>query len=845
MTIARWQRLFDEIDLLCQEVDRGLEQQPEWRKLNALRSLIAATGGEVVTHPLGGGRVVSTGGRDVGQLARVKRLDVQEVIAAWRVAGGAGLAPASIEDPTPLEVRATVEMALAGAGARPALLLFTVASVQEFVTSARRTQDLWFGSYLFSYLMWRAMQAIGQRVGYDVFLLPTLQRQPLLLRALGEATRPEELVVANLPNIFTALLPAVQAEDLARRAEAAVWEARDEIFRSVKRAVERAAHKAGAGALGSQWDDTWARQRRQFLQANVFWAIMPLPEPGDYARASIDGGFLLSARKTLRQFFQEGEPDGSEKCTLCGIRAAVHPEGHGGYGRLRAFCESIAKVEGDDRNDIPKLAGRLRRGDRLCAVCLTKRLALQVHFTGALELNYHLFPSTASVAAAPFVERLLSSDVHLADAHAFAGRAIRFLRNERIHHPANPLPKLAARHSHPPPAGGATGPEARERLAARHCPLLELDGQWLYPESWTPAAIAGEMGVRPGDLLREAAAVEAMPSAARSRSTRRIDRHELDGIREQLSDLLRQVRATGIRPPSRYFAVVALDGDQMGDWIGGRKGMPLTPKYHVALAVALRNFALRLASIAVESESPAKLIYAGGDDVLALLPVESVISVLRALRAFFRGDMPADGRDAVPSGWSVGNGFVTEPDGTAHLVMGPHADFSAAVVFVHHSHPLSHAVEEAHHVLKVYAKERLGRSSVAFRLMKRSGEPFTTGLKWALPPGPPAQDARTESRDLLQLVQQLVEATANKGLSPSLSHDMRREGHGVQALPVDVQEKLLRYVVERRPEGGSSSDLVVDLFTSISAGGGAPVDPWRQTADVLEVVRFLAGARPD
>ncbi len=271
--------------------------------------------------------------------------------------------------------------------------------------------------------------------------------------------------------------------------------------------------------------------------------------------------------------------------------------------------------------------------------------------------------------------------------------------------------------------------------------------------------------------------------------------------------------------------------------------------HRYALAVALRNFSLRLARVAVEDEAPAKLVYAGGDDVLALLPVESVLKVLRILRAFFRGEVAADGGDAVPGGRSVGGGFVTEPDGTEHLVMGPRADLSAAVVFVHHSHPLSHAVEEAHHVLKEYAKDHLGRSAVAFRLMKRSGEPFTTGLKWALPAGPPPMEPRPEQRDLIKLLQELVTAMRTKALSPSLSHDMRREGDGVGGLGIDVQGKLLQHLVERRPGGQKASDDVVNLFSAVAGGAGGPSeaeqDPWDRTADLLEVVRFMAGEGTD
>ena len=45
-----------------------------------------------------------------------------------------------------------VTSAIAGALPKPAFLLFTIGPVQDFIATARKTQDLWSGSYLLSYL---------------------------------------------------------------------------------------------------------------------------------------------------------------------------------------------------------------------------------------------------------------------------------------------------------------------------------------------------------------------------------------------------------------------------------------------------------------------------------------------------------------------------------------------------------------------------------------------------------------------------------------------------------------------------------------------------------------------
>jgi CRISPR-associated protein Cmr2 len=769
------------------------------RKAQVLARLAAASGGTQILHPLAGTR------RDVRHLGPLPTVSAPSsakarALALWRALGEAELRPTSSEDSQPLEVRATAESALAGAVDDRALLLFTIASVQDFVAAARRTQDLWCGSYLFSYFIWRAMEAVGEEVGYDVFVLPSLQRQPLLRKLrLSERPREDELVVANLPNIFTALVPRTRARKLAERAETALWRARDEVFQAVKEGVEGAAAEASMQLPGDEWGDTWTRQRKHFLQPNVFWAIAAWGPDDSYGGAARSAGSLLGARKTLRQFFQTEEPEGAEKCTLCGVRASLPLVVGVSREQVRKAWQALATVNPrNPDNRHLKMAGRLRRGEQLCAVCMTKRLALQVYFARKLELDYHLFPSTASVATAPFVERVLTkANGGLRGAvDDFADKAGRLLNELGLHHPPSPLPRL-------------------RQYSGRK--LLELDGQWLYPDAWAEAALRAE-------------AVQEMENAALAR--------KLKAVREAQRRFLVEAEEARLGRPSAYLAVVAADGDHMGEWIAGRKGALLSPEYHAALGVALRSQALALVGVALEQVGPGKLIYAGGDDVLALLPVEMVLPALRALRAFFRGEAPPGVGTGVPAGWTVADGFVTGPSQETYLVMGPAADLSAAVVFVHHSHPLSHAVEEARHALKGEAKGTYGRSAVAFRLLKRSGEPLTTGLKWSLRE---ERDGR-ETRDLLELLQEIVGDVAEGKLSPSLGHDLYREGRGLAA---DLREPALRFLLGRRPgrlRHPSADNRVVEMLHALERSGCAPApDPWFWLADLLLVARFLAG----
>jgi len=52
------------------------------------------------------------------------------------------------------------------------LLALTVGPVQQFIAAARRTRDLWFGSYLLSEISKAAAKAVADEVGIDALIFP-------------------------------------------------------------------------------------------------------------------------------------------------------------------------------------------------------------------------------------------------------------------------------------------------------------------------------------------------------------------------------------------------------------------------------------------------------------------------------------------------------------------------------------------------------------------------------------------------------------------------------------------------------------------------------------------------
>lgn len=162
-----------------------------------------------------------------------------------------------------------------------------------------------------------------------------------------------------------------------------------------------------------------------------------------------------------------------------------------------------------------------------------------------------------------------------------------------------------------------------------------------------------------------------------------------------------------------YFAVLAFDGDHVGVFASGtivRGGGVFSPAEHARFSADLSRFALRCTRPIVEA-CDGCLIYAGGDDVLALLPADTAAECARRLRQAYQADGGAES--------------FALPDG----LPGTEMDASVGIAIAHFKAPLQDAVSAAHEALN-RAKTRHGRSALAVTLLKRSGESVEWGCQW-------------------------------------------------------------------------------------------------------------------
>ena len=225
------------------------------------------------------------------------------------------------------------------------------------------------------------------------------------------------------------------------------------------------------------------------------------------------------------------------------------------------------------------------------------------------------------------------------------------------------------------------------------------------------------------------------------------------------------IEFTGDKPESyknSYYAILLMDGDRMGRWIGGEyapeiseviaeplrkailssdlpakmkdyilKRKTVQPAYHRTVSRTLNIFS-SLVQLVVEKHG-GELVYSGGDDVLAFLPAVSVLECADEIRRMYSGTGNVE-LDS-PEGKLQFKDEVLWISGKPHsAMMGLKATMSAGIAVVNKKFPLSQALRiarESEHI----AKDGFGRDSFVVSIVRRSGQISRNGSKWSTKDG--------------------------------------------------------------------------------------------------------------
>jgi len=284
----------------------------------------------------------------------------------------------------------------------------------------------------------------------------------------------------------------------------------------------------------------------------------------------------------------------------------------------------------------------LRQQERLCGIALVKRLyAHDKVVNNALGWNPGTknWPSTLHVAATPWIIDALKTDANRAQTYA---DHVREIDQETIHEKPHP----------------------RMNLAPGQHVFASLDANLFF--------------------------VDALGNDKTTFTDRAIDPERRKALQKELVRLYGKGEDNSIGPPASFYALVLMDGDRVGNLLADADVGPQ------GVSRALDGFTKRVQDI-VESFY-GSTVYAGGDDVLALVPVPGALECAAKLRAAYRAAF----------------------DGN------PKATTSAGIVLAHIRRPLMQVLDEAHRLLDEVAKAQNGRDSIAISLL-RSGD---RALQW-------------------------------------------------------------------------------------------------------------------
>ena len=541
------------------------------------------------------------------------------------------------------------------------LILFSITPVQKFITTARKTEDLWLGSYILSHLNATAIHQIYAKEGIKI-IYPSIEGVSPF-----KSWQNADITLPSFPNLFLAMSENLQIEELTEKMRYVEAVVQCEFEKMARHAVEffvRVVGKRTWNINGA--DDIFKRQIKNFFQ--LYWVVSSRSN-ASYQDWYAQTGARLASVKNCRAFYQVSES--GRKCSLCGDREIFHDGATDPMSWWRQFAQRSAKY--------------CRQGEALCMVCLTKRLATDYFGEKYSEIKQLSFPSTSEISTADFKLQLTKDETYTEFVNA-----VKELRNDndnQIEVTVNPVPKLQ---------------EIQESW--------NVDGDWLFEESFSPQNLERYYGI--------------------SEEARMQQRENIKRCNDLRRDLVNKV---GFEP-SRYYAVIALDGDGMGQTISQAPDS----EAHTEISSKLNEYTTEVRQI-VEKNYLGKLIYAGGDDVLALVNLADLFEILCKLRSKFPN--------------------LNSSEKSASTA-------SAGVCIAHCKVPLGDVLERAR-AMERAAKSVDGKDALGMALLKHSGNISQTVFKWKYP------DADDKGIDTITVSQNLIGLIKTGEVSKKFMYNFR------------------------------------------------------------------------
>ncbi|MCI5142144.1 MAG: type III-B CRISPR-associated protein Cas10/Cmr2, partial [Candidatus Electrothrix sp. ATG1] len=429
------------------------------------------------------------------------------------------------------------------------LISLSIGPVQDFISAALRTRDLWFGSHMLSEVSKAAAREINKHEAAEL-IFPTVDMNN------------EELEENSPLNVANRIVAEMSGDE--NTVKEAIGAGKEAAKQKLSCLIEQAKSKVPIPIRKKIWDIQ--AQPDDLLE--LYGTAVRIKDE-NYPKAWKDLSRLNSARKNSRDFkpqLNNPEEDvlyGLPKSSLDGRRETVLPE-------------NLSK----------QVRRRLRMGDgeQLDVMGLVKRLAggelnEQKQFNPSAKLQ---FTPTTRIAIDPWLRKTIKEDEEKAKA--------------RLANICEKLEKFVGLDS-----GLVTRVKGNQKNGCNEgiYDALPFDAALLYQ-----------------GVLDEA--------IRKSREEKRFKEKEL--LKELRKDIMQ-----GAWNPCPYYALLLADGDHMGDLIKAAQDKD----HHKEISKCLSEFARSVPETARKEEYRAHCIYAGGDDVLLMAPLDTVLPLADELRTAF------------------------------------------------------------------------------------------------------------------------------------------------------------------------------------------------------------------
>lgn len=661
------------------------------------------------------------------------------------------------------------------------MMVFNIAPVQAFISKARKLRDHWTGSVFLSYLAFEGIKWVIENLGPDHILYPSLIDQFLVNEYLRKRCKVKDDVkflnkepqIASFPNKFLFLIPFSKSEEIAEEVKKSIKQAWNEIYSSVKDGFLKKLN-INSDEI-NHIDSIFNRQNENFWEFK--WAsVKMLKEENKDDIESLLPSKAYESNFIVLDSFNKMIKDkiNYEKSGIGTLYSVTH-----------SLCQSALAAE-KNRKTIER---KPEPGEK-CHMC------------GEYEV----------VRSKPYVKGM-SASKYKANLNKF-------------------------------------WEELKEKWDGDKGSDLK-DNEKLCSICLTKRFAYYYLSKNKEHLLHE-----TFKNSSTFPSTTYMALHDYymrKGIKDEKekierAEIIHDSYVSDKEIRDNYYAILLMDGDHMGKLVNGEtiastwqsimhpeifdklqnskiespysenwqnifQNSPkrnLTPAIHAAISESLGDFSIYgVASIVKKYEG--KLIYAGGDDVCAVLPVENVLNAAEEISNYYKSTFKLiTSKNGNINITDIPERFKPSPGKLSlNLGKGEGISISAGALICHHKADLTHMIRDAHNLLDKKAKDEGGRNAIAIQLKKRSGGDRFFICKW---------DDKERLKAFLSIQNKMGEE-----MSRSLAYRLAKLKDGMEAInnlkgyqKSEKDDLVKKFILKQLDRSGKESKEKDDIAENVS-----------------------------